>query len=201
MSLEITTYKTVTAVTQAEYRDRGSRFIAYVYPVQSQDEIKAQIKLLKAEHPKAVHCCYAFRLGFDKTNYRANDDGEPSGSAGKPILGQIDSFEITQVLICVIRYFGGVLLGVPGLIQAYKTVAHDALIQNEIITKDIEQHYNLQFDYTLMNDVMRVLKQHQVTILSQESLLFCSYNVSIPLKDKKDILEVLRKIHGLTIQE
>lgn len=193
------TYKTISKQSTAEFRDRGSRFIAYAYPVQSVEEIKAIVKNLKAEHPKAVHCCYAYRLGFDKTNFRANDDGEPSGSAGKPILGQLDSFEVTQVLICVIRYFGGVLLGVPGLIHAYKTTAHDALAANNIIVKDIELQYQLSFDYTLMNEVMRVLKQFQVRILQQQSMLFCEYQIAIPLKEAQTILSALETIHGLTL--
>lgn len=201
MSEQATSFKTVSKQSSAEFRDRGSRFIAMVYPVGDVDEIKSIIKQLKAEHPKAVHCCYAYRLGYNKTNFRANDDGEPSGSAGKPILGQIDSFEITQVLICVIRYFGGVLLGVPGLINAYKSAAHDAILQNTLIEKDIEFYYKLNFDYTLMNEVMRILKQYSVRIVEQQSLLFCEYKIALPAKNAETIVDALRKIHGVEVLE
>jgi uncharacterized YigZ family protein len=173
----ITTYKTIANISQAEFRDRGSKFLAFAYPVQSIEEIKSILKTIKAEHPKAVHCCYAYRLGFDQTQFRANDDGEPSGSAGKPILGQLDSARVTHVLVAVVRYFGGVLLGVPGLINAYKTAAQEALQANEIIEKEIMQNLPCEFDYTLMNEVMRVVKQYEGKIIGQEMLLFASLQI------------------------
>jgi uncharacterized YigZ family protein len=167
------TYKTITQSTEAEFKDRGSRFIAYAYPVENVNQIKQHLKSLKEQHPKAVHHCLAWRLGYDQNLFRASDDGEPSGSAGKPILGQIDSLELTNCLIIVVRYFGGVLLGVPGLINAYKTSALLSLEKNSIVTRNKEVNYKLEFDYTLMNEVMRVVKQYDLTIKKQEMQLFC----------------------------
>lgn len=197
----ITTYKTIANISQAEFRDRGSKFLAFAYPVQSIEEIKSILKTIKAEHPKAVHCCYAYRLGFDQTQFRANDDGEPSGSAGKPILGQLDSARVTHVLVAVVRYFGGVLLGVPGLINAYKTAAQEALQANEIIEKEIMQNLPCEFDYTLMNEVMRVVKQYEGKIIGQEMLLFASLQIQIPLRLYPACKQALQKIHGVTLPQ
>src|SRR5690606_1231162 len=140
------TYRTISSTSTADFRDRGSKFLAYAYPVDTVEEVKEKVKLLKKEHPKAVHFCLAFRIGTDGTLYRANDDGEPSGSAGKPILGQIDSVGLTNVLVVVVRYFGGTLLGVPGLINAYKTVTSSALSECEIRERNIEQKVSISFD-------------------------------------------------------
>lgn len=197
----ITTYKTIANISQAEFRDRGSKFLAFAYPVQSIEEIKSILKTIKAEHPKAVHCCYAYRLGFDQTQFRANDDGEPSGSAGKPILGQLDSAGVTHVLVAVVRYFGGVLLGVPGLINAYKTAAQEALQANEIIEKEIMQNLPCEFDYTLMNEVMRVVKQYEGKIIGQEMLLFASLQIQVPLRLFASCKQALQKIHGVTLPQ
>jgi uncharacterized YigZ family protein len=134
---------------------------------------KNHLQLLKKEHPKAVHHCFAYRIGFDRNNFRVSDDGEPSGSAGKPILGQIDSKELTNTLVIVVRYFGGTLLGVPGLINAYKSATAMTLQLTTIIAKAVEINYTLQFDYTQMNDVMILLKKYNCTIISQEAQLFC----------------------------
>jgi uncharacterized YigZ family protein len=192
-------YKTIQQTSTAEFRDRGSKFIAYAFPVTTLDEIKSHIKKLKSEHPKAVHCCYAYRLGFNGTEFRANDDGEPSGSAGKPILGQLDSAGITNTLVAVIRYFGGVLLGVPGLINAYKTVAQEAIALNTMITKPIEKTLTIEFDYTLMNEVMRVTKQYPCTVIYQELLLFATMTISIPLANFDAVHLALSGLFGVKV--
>lgn len=197
----IYTYKTISNHTEAEFKDRGSRFLGFSFPINSIDDTKKYIKQLKELHPKAVHHCFAWRLGLDQTNYRANDDGEPSGSAGKPILGQLDSFGITNTLIVVVRYFGGTLLGVPGLINAYKTVAHDCLILNTIVEKNIEHYYMLEFDYTNMNDVMRIIKQYQCTILKNEMNLFCQLEVGIALVDEEIVLIKLKDLRAVEIKK
>lgn len=183
----------------AEFRDRGSKFLAYTFPLNHADELKTHIQTLKKEHPKAVHHCYAYRIGTDGQQFRANDDGEPSGSAGRPILGQIDSAGLTNVLIVVVRYFGGTLLGVPGLINAYKTAATDALALCEIVEKNIEYTLGLSFDYTIMNEVMTVLKQYEVSVLKQDMQLFCEYTIGIPLVHKEACMQKLKDIYGLTI--
>jgi len=164
----------------AEFKDRGSRFLAYAFPISSADDFKKRLKELKEEHSKAVHHCFAYRVGTDGNNFRSSDDGEPSGSAGKPILGQIDSKELTNTAIVVVRYFGGTLLGVPGLINAYKTSATFALQLNPVIKKAVLINYRLQFDYTILNDVMRIIKKNDCVILKQELQLFCMIEASIP---------------------
>lgn len=194
------TYNTITASTQAEFKDRGSKFIAYSFPVNNTDDVKQSLQLLKKEHPKAVHHCYAYRLGTDGTQYRANDDGEPSGSAGRPILGQIDSAGLTNVLVVVVRYFGGTLLGVPGLINAYKTAATACLSIATTAEKNIEYCAALDFDYSLMNEVMQVLKQNDVSIYKQDMQLFCIFEIGIPLVNKEQTLQRLNDIHGLELK-
>lgn len=192
-------YKTIAAATESLFKDRGSRFLGFAYPVNDVDTIKKHLQHLKELHPKAVHHCYAFRLGTDGTHYRAVDDGEPSGSAGKPVLGQIDSFEITNILIVVVRYFGGTLLGVPGLINAYKTAAQEALIQTAIIEKDIEKPVRLSFGYPVMNEVMTALKQYGVSIQEQDMQLFCEMTIGIPLKVLDACMDRLRQIYPIEI--
>jgi uncharacterized YigZ family protein len=187
-------YNTIAQPSRAEFKDRGSKFIGYAYPIETVDGFKKQLQGLKKEHPKAVHHCFAYRLGTDGNTFRSSDDGEPSGTAGKPILGQIDSKEITNVLIVVVRYWGGTLLGVPGLINAYKTSASLALQVTPIIQKQIEVNYTIQFDYTQMNEIMLILKQYNCTILHQELQLFCSIKFGIP---KNRLQEVLYKLNDL----
>lgn len=194
------TYKTITAPTQSEFKDRGSKFIGYAFQVNSPEEVKSNLQLLKKEHPKAGHHCYAYRLGTDGLQYRANDDGEPSGSAGRPILGQIDSAGLTNVLVVVVRYFGGTLLGVPGLINAYKTCTNDCFALANIIEKNIEYRIVLDFDYSLMNEVMQVLKQNDATVYKQDMQLFCMFEVGIPLVNKEIAVQKLKDIHGVEIK-
>ncbi len=182
----------------AEFKDRGSRFIAYAFPIQHADDCKKHIQALKKEHAKAVHHCFAYRIGFDKNNFRTNDDGEPAGSAGKPILNAIDSKQLTNVLIVVVRYFGGTLLGVPGLINAYKSSAVMALQVVPIVQFAIEVPYELQFDYTKMNEVMMVVKQFNCTILKQETQLFNILQIGIPKARLAEVLMKLTDLHTVT---
>ena len=160
-------YRTIIAPTLGEFKDRGSIFLVYAYPIQSEEEGLDYLKILKKEHFKAVHHCYAYRIGLDKNNFRANDDGEPSGTAGKPILGQIDSFELTNVIVIVVRYFGGTKLGTSGLIQAYKSSTIEALQQAEITTKYLCDTFRITFDYAVMGDVMNALKKVEMEIITQ----------------------------------
>lgn len=194
------TYKTITEKSYAEFKDRGSKFHGYAFPVRNAEEIKASLLVLKKEHPKAVHHCYAYRLGTDGLQFRANDDGEPSGSAGRPILGQIDSAGLTNVLVVVVRYFGGTLLGVPGLINAYKTAAADSMAAAATIEKNVEEMISLEFDYSILNEVMQVLKQNEATVYQQEMQLFCSMQAGIPLIHKELCLKKLHDIHGLEVK-
>lgn len=194
MSTESTFYYTVNQTAVAEFKDRGSKFLAYVYPVQSADELKVHIQELKKLHPKAVHYCFAYRIGFDKNNFRVSDDGEPSGTAGKPILGQIDSKQLTNVLVVVVRYFGGTLLGVPGLINAYKTASTMVLQLVPIIQKPITKVCVLHFDYTVMNDVMRYVKAFNLDITEQETQLFCTLKVEVPVNRTTEFENVIRDL-------
>ncbi len=190
-------YHTIEKPSIAEYKDRGSKFIAYAFPLISKEEGKEQLKWVKARHPKATHYCFAYRLGMNGSEFRVSDDGEPSGSAGRPILGQIDSRELTNTLIVVVRYFGGSLLGVPGLINAYKTAASLALQTAPVARKPIEIHCLLAFDYTILNEVMRVVKQHHCSIISQDLQLFCTMTIGIPKADLEDVTARLNEIRTL----
>lgn len=194
-------YFTIDKTAVAEFKDRGSKFLAYAFPVKTTEAVKECLAEVKKEHPKATHHCYAYRLGTEGLQFRAADDGEPSGSAGKPILGQIDSKQITDVLIVVVRYFGGSLLGVPGLINAYKMSAALVLQLIPVIQKNIEAKYHLSFDYTIMNDVMMVVKQHNCTVISQELQLFCEMEIGVPKSTEELCLLRLNDIYGLVVKK
>ena len=175
------TYHTITTPIQAEFKDKGSRFIAFAYPIRQVEEVKHYVDALRQTHHKARHWCYAYRLGTEGLQFRANDDGEPSGSAGRPILGQIDSFELTDVLVVVVRYFGGTLLGVSGLIHAYKTATAEALTLANIVEKNIEKTVRVRCEYPHLNDALRIAKQHQAEVVAQDLQLDCTLTVRIPL--------------------
>lgn len=163
------TYQTIDNQPTAEFKDKGSKFLAYAAAIKDTADLKHFLTQLRELHPKATHHCYAYRLGLDKLqNYRANDDGEPAGTAGRPILGQIDSHRLTNVVVVVVRYYGGVNLGVPGLINAYKNSAKLVLEQAQVVQRQLHDYYVLQFDYSLTNDVMRLLKREQVSITQQQ---------------------------------
>lgn len=192
-------YNTIEQAAQAEYKDRGSKFLAYAYPVNTPDDFKKILQGLKKEHPKAVHHCFAYRMGIDGNLFRVSDDGEPSGTAGKPILGQLDSKGITDCCIIVVRYFGGTLLGVPGLINAYKTVASLVLQVVPIVQKPVLKNFSLQFDYTQMNDVMIVLKQVQVEVVKQQTQLFCILEIAVPLNRVEELKYKLNNLRHIEI--
>lgn len=190
-------YITIEKESVAEFKDRGSRFIAFAFPVTTVDDFKSRLQQIKEAHPKAVHHCFAYRLGTDGNNFRVNDDGEPSGTAGRPILGQIDSRGLTNITLIVVRYFGGVLLGVGGLIHAYKSAASAALSNNTHVTKAIEINYRLRFNYDLMNEIMRLVKKFNCTILRQDLQLSCIMELGIPLADSELFLKRLIELHGV----
>ncbi|ATL47705.1 YigZ family protein [Chitinophaga caeni] len=193
-------FYTIEKKAIAEFKDRGSKFLAYAFPVTTAEQVKECLQEVKKEHPKATHHCYAYRLGTDGNQFRANDDGEPSGSAGKPILGQIDSKQLTDTLVIVVRYFGGTLLGVPGLINAYKMSTALVLQLTPVIQKNVEVVYRLTFDYTILNDVMTIVKQQHCTVISQELQLFCTMNIGIPKANLELCLLRLGDIHNLEIE-
>lgn len=194
-------YTTIEKPSSAEFKDRGSKFIAFAFPVESADDFKKQLQILKKEHPKAVHHCFAYRIGTDGNNFRSSDDGEPSGTAGKPILGQIDSKGITDTAVVVVRYWGGTLLGVPGLINAYKTSAALALQVTPVVEKQIEVNYSIEFDYTQMNDVMMVMKQFNCTIHANEMKLFCNIKAGIPKNRLDGVLNRLEDLQHVTVKK
>lgn len=194
------TYKTIVSPTTSDFRDRGSKFFGFAYPVRDAEEVKELVKALKKEHPKAVHHCYAYRIGTDGTVFRANDDGEPSGSAGKPILGQIDSAGLTNVLVVVVRYWGGSLLGVPGLINAYKTATAEALAKATTEEKWIEEKITISFDYPVMNEVLQLLKHAEATIYKQDLQLFCEVQAGIPKKHADIYIKKLQEIRGVELK-
>ncbi len=194
-------YCTIEKPAVAEFKDRGSKFIACAFPINSVNDFKEKLPAIKKEHPKATHHCFAYRIGLDGNNFRVSDDGEPSGTAGKPILGQIDSKQLTNVLIIVVRYFGGTLLGVPGLINAYKTAAALALQVTPAVRKPVEVNYTLQFDYTIMNDVMTIVKQCDCNILSQDMQLFCKMDIAVPKSRLDELLFKLKALHTLEIEK
>lgn len=194
-------YNTIIQASTAEFKDRGSKFIAFAFAIETTDDFKQRLQELKKEHPKAVHHCFAYRIGTDGNNFRSSDDGEPSGTAGKPILGQIDSKQLTNVAVIVVRYFGGTLLGVPGLINAYKSSAALALQVTPVVQKQVEIKYSIEFDYTRMNDVMVVLKQCSCKIISQEIQLFCTITAGIPRNRLDEVLYKLSDLQNITVKK
>ena len=193
------TYLTIEKPAEAIFKDKGSKFLAFAYPVENDQQIKEILNQLKKEHHTANHHCYAYRLGADKMNFRANDDGEPNNTAGKPILGQIQSNDLTNVLIVVVRYFGGTLLGVSGLINAYKNSAAEVIKTATIIEKQILFHYTIQFYFEHVNDVMKLLKQLDCKITSQQFDNNCEINFSIRKANSEQCEEKLKKIDGLKL--
>jgi uncharacterized YigZ family protein len=194
-------YQTIEKQVVAEFSDRGSKFIGIAFPITSANDFKIALNEVKKMHPKASHHCFAYRIGMDGTAYRVADAGEPSGTAGRPILGQIDSKGLTNVLVVVVRYFGGTLLGVPGLINAYKSAASMALQLTPIVKKPILTLYELQFDYTISNDIMRIVKKYACVLIKQDLQLFCNYEVGVPRQIEKECLAALEELRGLAIKK
>ena len=186
----MSTFKSIAAISEGFYKEKGSKFYAFAVPCQTEEEVKAFIQAKRKEHHQAVHVCSAFRLGSDKKKYRSSDDGEPSNSAGPPILGQIQSFDLTNVLVAVVRYYGGTNLGVGGLITAYRTAAKEALDQAEIIECEEEVRWELQFTYAELPQVMKSLKAYPCTIISQELSEIAHIVVSIPLSQERLMSEL-----------
>ncbi|MCB0608477.1 MAG: YigZ family protein [Lewinellaceae bacterium] len=187
-------YKTLKEPCLGEFRDRGSKFLAYGFPIRSEEEFQERLAEVKKEHVKARHHCYAWRLGLDGNAFRANDDGEPSGTAGRPILGQIDSFELTYVGIVVVRYFGGTLLGTSGLINAYRQSAADALSQAAVITRIVENTYRINFDYALMSRVMNGLSQLEINIVAQDFSESAGLEIAIRQTESEAKLRQLKAV-------
>ncbi|MFT4760877.1 MAG: putative YigZ family protein [Paraglaciecola sp.] len=195
-------YKTISAASEGEFRDRGSKFFAYAFPIYTEKDFQNALEEVKKMHPKARHFCYAYRIGLDRNNFRANDDGEPSGTAGKPILGQFDSFSITNVFTVVVRYFGGTLLGASGLINAYRTSTANALENADIIEKTVEDIYKITFDYSLMSNVMNAVKKLELEMVRQDFGEIGVLEVAIRQGEKIELIRQLRsKISGIRIEE
>ena len=196
------TYRTLSKPSgPVLYKEKKSKFFGYCFPVSNEDEVKSHIEALKKEHPNANHVCYAWQMGVDTRSYRANDDGEPNNSAGMPIYGQLQSFDLTNSLVAVVRIFGGTKLGVGGLISAYKETAKLALEDANIVKNVLHQKLKLLFEYPEMDTVMRLVRKYQLTIISQEFHLKCAIELSVAKRDYKKILKVLKANHKLEIKQ
>jgi uncharacterized YigZ family protein len=195
------TYKTIALPSEEIlFKEKNSKFYGYAFPVTSELEIKQHLEVLRKQHYGAVHFCYAFQIGTDKIQFRANDDGEPSNTAGAPIYGQIQSFGVTNILIVVVRFFGGIKLGVGGLISAYRTSAQMALEASEIIEKTIDIHYILSFDYKNMNKVMRVIKEKNLEIISQTMNESCEIELATRKKNAEQIVDIFTNLFEIEIK-
>ena len=199
--IPVDTYKTIKDTSQGEiFKDKGSKFLGYAFPVVNEDEIKNKILYLKELHHKARHWCYAWRLGTEKFTFRANDDGEPKNSAGFPIYGQILSHDLTNILVVVVRYFGGTKLGVGGLINAYRSSAGMAIEASNIIQKTVDVNFELRFQYADMNKIMRLIKEKNIKIIRQEMNMDCIFEISIRKNKAENILEDFNKLRCVKIK-
>jgi uncharacterized YigZ family protein len=195
------TYKTFELSTEAIlFKEKNSKFFGYGFPIQSEDEVKPLIDILRKQHFGAGHFCYAYQIGTEKIQFRANDDGEPSNTAGMPIYGQIQSFEITNVLIVVVRFFGGTKLGVGGLISAYKTTAQLVIESSKIIEKTINVHFIISFDYKNMNKVMRIIKEKNLEIISQKMELSCEIEIATRKKNAEIVFDIFENLFEVFIK-
>lgn len=197
------TYNTITkAPPEVLFKDKNSKFFGYAFPVNTEEDVKSHLEDLKKQHHQARHWCYAYQLGKSENDYsfRANDDGEPNNSAGMPIYGQIQSFDVTNILIVVVRYFGGVKLGVSGLINAYRTGAQMALEASKIVSKTINIEYSITFDYKNMNKVMRIVKEKNLNVIKQTLELSCELNISVRLNEADSIFEIFDRLYEIEIR-
>ncbi|WP_428331218.1 IMPACT family protein [Mucilaginibacter sp.] len=194
------TYRTIERPCEGIFRDRGSKFLAFAYPISNEGELKEILGKLRSEHPKANHHCWAMRLGIDRSVFRINDDGEPSGTAGRPILNTLLSKDLTNLVVIVVRYFGGTLLGVPGLINAYKAATEEALKKGAVIERTVNDIYTIQFDYLQMNDVMRIIKEDNLTIIKQEFDNNSIIQLSIRKTQVNQTVSKLNKLEGLILR-
>lgn len=196
------TYKTIDVASEETlFKDRNSKFFGYAFPVFNEEDVKHSLAILKKKHHAARHFCYAWQFGTDTIRFRANDDGEPNNSAGMPIYGQIQAFEVTNILLVSVRYFGGTKLGVGGLIHAYRTSAQLALEASDIIEKTIDIQYQLNFGYDLMNKVMRVIKERNLRITDQQLALDCQYTIAVRKKEAPHVFEIFDSVYKLEIKE
>lgn len=200
MSLFEDTYKTIEKPSEGLFKDKGSKFIGYAFPIQSEEEWKDRLQEVRAMHGKARHFCWAIRLTPDRTVFRVNDDGEPSGSAGKPILNTLLSYDVTQIGVVVVRYFGGTLLGVPGLINAYKMATKEALDAAEILEKTVNDIYQVQFDYLQMNEVMRIVKDEELKILNQVFDNECLLEFELRKNQVSQVVGKFEKLLGVKLK-
>jgi len=195
--MESDTYKTIKATSEGIYKEKGSRFVSIAIPVSEQEEIKPIIDKIKKEHHEARHHCFAYMIGSERINWRVNDDGEPSGTAGRPILGQINSFGLTNIIIVVSRYFGGTLLGVSGLINAYRSAAASAINNAELTEKTLREYYEIRYPYIAMNDVMKILKEEDIGQSEQSFDLECRIMINFRVSVKEKVLNRFSRIDGL----
>ncbi len=194
------TYKTILKPSTGTFSDKGSKFLAFVYPIRSESEIKEIVNALRKQHPKANHYCWAFRLSPDRSVFRVNDDGEPSGTAGRPILNTLLSYDVTNVVAIVVRYFGGTLLGVPGLINAYKKSTTEALNNIEIVELAITSVYEINFDHSQINEAMKIVKDEGLKIRNQTFDNLCTIQLEIRLSAQEKTLDRFKKIMGLNVK-
>lgn len=200
--MEKDTYKTIEKPSKETlFKDKNSKFFGYAFPVFHEEDVKDCLANLKKKHHTARHFCYAWQFGTETIRFRANDDGEPNNSAGMPIYGQIQAFEVTNILVVSVRYFGGIKLGVGGLINAYKASAQFALEASEIVEKTIDIHYQLIFNYDLMNTVMRIVKEKNLQIIHQQLEMNCQYIISVRKKDAQAIFELFTNLYKVEIKE
>jgi uncharacterized YigZ family protein len=191
------TYKTIESPSQGIYKEKGSRFVSYAFPVSSHEEINPILVKIRKEHHEARHHCYAYLIGQDKNIWRVNDDGEPSGTAGRPILGQINSYELTNIIIIVCRYFGGTLLGISGLINAYRSASRDALQNAELTEKTVNEYYEISLPYISLNDVMKIFKEENIVPSEQSFEMECRFMINFRISIKEEVTKRLGRIDGL----
>lgn len=199
--MDFDTYHTILQPSESVlFKDRNSKFFGYAYPVRNEDQVKEYIETLKKTHHSARHWCYAYQIGVENSVYRANDDGEPNNSAGMPIYGQIQSFDLTNILIVVVRYFGGTKLGVGGLINAYRTAAKMALDSSKIVERTINKYLLVSCTYDHLNSVMRVIKEKKLKVMNQDMQLECRLKIEVRLKDSETIFSTFEKLQHIAVE-
>jgi uncharacterized YigZ family protein len=195
-------YKTIEKPSiETLFKEKSSKFFGYAFPISSEEDVKIILENLKKQHHTARHFCYAYQLGFLEKRVRVNDDGEPSNSAGMPIFGQIQAFELTNVLVVSVRYFGGTKLGVGGLMSAYKISAQQALKASKIIEKTIDEYFQVSFNYDLMNNVLRIIKEHDVILINQKLDIKCEYEIAVRKKDALKVFQIFNEMYPISIEK
>ena len=201
MSTIVDSYNTLAAPSEGLYKEKGSKFIALAFPVASEEEIKEALESTRKKYHDARHHCYAWALGVNRESYRENDDGEPNNSAGKPILGRLESHDLTQLLIIVVRYFGGTKLGVGGLINAYRSAAEEAILKGKIVSRKMKMYFEIRFSYDQMNEVMQIVKHSELEQLAHDFALTCKLKLACPNAAYSDIKDVFLAIENVEIEE